>query len=92
MGSRRASRSQSASPSRRCCTLSVGIAIQAVLLSLYLALRQRAVLFAIMRAWKRSLFAGFAGAVFAFGQRTSAREALGMVLVIAGVALLMLAQ
>jgi drug/metabolite transporter (DMT)-like permease len=106
-------------------TLSVGIVMQAVLLSLYLAFRQRAVLFAILRAWKRSLFAGFAGAVasqfwflafalssaanvrtlalievlfaqliarFAFGQRTSAREALGMVLVVAGVALLMLAQ
>jgi drug/metabolite transporter (DMT)-like permease len=106
-------------------TLSVGIVMQAVLLSLYLAFRQRAVLFAILRAWKRSLFAGFAGAVasqfwflafalssaanvrtlalievlfaqliarFAFGQRTSAREALGMVLVVTGVALLMLAQ
>jgi drug/metabolite transporter (DMT)-like permease len=106
-------------------TLSVGIVMQAVLLSLYLAFRQSAVLFAILRAWKRSLFAGFAGAVasqfwflsfalssaanvrtlalievlfaqliarFAFGQRTSAREALGMVLVVAGVALLMLAQ
>jgi drug/metabolite transporter (DMT)-like permease len=106
-------------------TLAVGIVMQAVLLSLYLALRQRSVLFAIVRAWKRSLFAGFAGAVasqfwflafalasaanvrtlalievlfaqviarFAFGQRTSAREALGMVLVVAGVALLMLAQ
>jgi drug/metabolite transporter (DMT)-like permease len=106
-------------------TLSVGIVMQAVLLSLYLAFRQRAVLFAILRAWKRSLFAGFAGAVasqfwflafalssaanvrtlalievlfaqliarFAFGQRTSAREALGMMLVVAGVALLMLAQ
>jgi drug/metabolite transporter (DMT)-like permease len=106
-------------------TLSVGIAMQAVLLSLYLALRQRAVLFAIMRAWRRSLLAGFAGAVasqfwflafalssaanvrtlalievlfaqmiarFAFGQRTSAREALGMALVVAGVALLIWAQ
>jgi len=106
-------------------TLAVGIVMQAMLLSLYLALRQRSVLFAIVRAWKRSLFAGFAGAVasqfwflafalasaanvrtlalievlfaqviarFAFGQRTSAREALGMVLVVAGVALLMLAQ
>jgi drug/metabolite transporter (DMT)-like permease len=106
-------------------TLSVGIAMQAVLLSLYLALRQRAVLFAFMRAWKRSLFAGLAGAVasqfwflafalssaanvrtlalievlfaqmiarFAFGQRTSAREALGMALVVAGVALLIWAQ
>jgi multidrug transporter EmrE-like cation transporter len=29
---------------------------------------------------------------FAFGQRTSAREALGMVLVVAGVALLIWAQ
>jgi drug/metabolite transporter (DMT)-like permease len=44
-------------------TLAVGIVMQAVLLSLYLALRQRSVLFAIVRAWKRSLFAGFAGAV-----------------------------
>jgi hypothetical protein len=41
-------------------TLAVGIVMQAVLLSLYLALRQRSVLLAIMRAWKRSLFAGFA--------------------------------
>lgn len=106
-------------------TLSVGIVMQAVLLSLYLAFRQSAVLFAILRAWKRSLFAGFAGAVasqfwflafalssaanvrtlalievlfaqliarIAFGQHTSAREALGMALVVAGVALLMLAQ
>ncbi len=103
-------------------TLAVGIVMQAVLLSLYLGLRNPGVLFAIVRAWKPSLSAGLAGAVasqfwflalalataasvrtlalievlfaqliarFAFGQRTSAREALGMVLVVAGVALLL---
>ena len=102
--------------------LAVGIAMQAVLLSLYLALRSPGVLFAIARAWKPSLSAGLAGAVasqfwflafalataasvrtlalievlfaqliarFAFGQRTSAREALGMLLVVAGVGLLL---
>ena len=104
------------------CTLAVGIAMQAVLLSLYLALRSPTVLFAIARSWKPSLSAGLAGAVasqfwflafalataasvrtlalievlfaqliarFAFGQRTSAREAFGMVLVVAGVGLLL---
>ena len=103
-------------------TLAVGIAMQAVLLSLYLGLRSPTVLFAIARAWKPSLSAGLAGAVasqfwflafalataasvrtlalvevlfaqliarFAFGQRTSAREAFGMLLVVAGVALLL---
>ncbi len=103
-------------------TLAVGIAMQAVLLSLYLALRSPGVLFAIARAWKPSLSAGLAGAVasqfwflafalataasvrtlalievlfaqliarFAFGQRTSAREALGMLLVVAGIGLLL---
>jgi drug/metabolite transporter (DMT)-like permease len=103
-------------------TLAVGIAMQAVLLSLYLALRSPGVLFAIARAWKPSLSAGLAGAVasqfwflafalataasvrtlalievlfaqliarLAFGQRTSAREALGMLLVVAGVGLLL---
>lgn len=103
-------------------TLAVGIAMQAVLLSLYLGLRQPSVLVAIMRAWKPSLSAGFAGALasqfwflafalataasvrtlalievlfaqliarVAFGQRTSAREAVGMLLVIAGVGLLL---
>lgn len=44
-------------------TLAVGIAMQAVFLSAYLGLRNRAVLFAIMRDWKPSLSAGFAGAV-----------------------------
>jgi len=103
-------------------TLAVGIAIQTVTLSLYLALRDHAVLTAIMRAWKPSLFAGLMGALasqfwflafalataasvrtlalvevlfaqiiarFAFGQNTTAREAIGMVLVVAGVGLLL---
>jgi drug/metabolite transporter (DMT)-like permease len=103
-------------------TLAVGIAMQAVLLSLYLGLRNPSVMLAIMRAWKPSLSAGLAGAVasqfwflafalataasvrtlalievlfaqiiarFAFGQRTSPREAVGMVLVVGGVALLL---
>jgi drug/metabolite transporter (DMT)-like permease len=103
-------------------TLAVGIALQAVLLSLYLGLRHQTVLFAIVRAWKPSLLAGLAGAVasqfwflafalataasvrtlalievlfaqlvarFAFGQRTTAREAFGMVLVVCGVGLLL---
>ena len=103
-------------------TLTIGIGMQAVALSLWLALRQPAVLYAIAAAWKRSLFAGFMGALAsqfwflafalataasvrtlalievlfaqiisraAFGHRTSAREALGMLLVVAGVALLL---
>jgi drug/metabolite transporter (DMT)-like permease len=105
-------------------TLVVGIVMQAMTLSLYLALRDRAVLAAIVRNWKPSLFAGFTGALasqfwflafalataasvrtlallevlfaqliarIAFGQRTSAREAMGMVLVVCGVVLLILA-
>ena len=104
-------------------TLVVGLAMQAVVLSIYLVLRAPAVLQAIMRAWKPSLFAGFMGALasqfwflafaltsaanvrtlalievlfaqliarFAFGQRTTPREAIGMLLVIAGVVLLIL--
>ena len=43
-------------------TVTVGLVIQAALLSLYLALRDPAVLRAIMRSWKPSLFAGFMGA------------------------------
>jgi drug/metabolite transporter (DMT)-like permease len=106
-------------------TLAVGIAMQAIVLSVYLALRSPTILFAIFRAWKPSLSAGFAGAVasqfwflafalataasvrtlalievlfaqlvarIAFGQRTSAREALGMLLVVGGVALLLWAH
>ncbi|HEY2244425.1 MAG: DMT family transporter [Xanthobacteraceae bacterium] len=105
-------------------TLVIGLAIQSVALSLYLSLRRPAVMFALLRAWKPSLFAGFMGALasqfwflafalataasvrtlalvevlfaqlvarYGFGQRTSAREAIGMVLVVAGVALLILA-
>jgi len=103
-------------------TLAMGIAMQAVLLSLYLGLRNPVVLLNIVRAWKPSLSAGFAGAVasqfwflafalataasvrtlalvevlfaqiiarFAFGHHTSAREAVGMLLVVCGVALLL---
>jgi drug/metabolite transporter (DMT)-like permease len=106
-------------------TLAVGLAMQAVALSLYLWLRDRSVLTAIVHAWKPSLFAGFMGALasqfwflafalataasvrtlalvevlfaqliarFAFGQRTSVREAVGMVLVVGGVVLLILAH
>jgi drug/metabolite transporter (DMT)-like permease len=43
-------------------TLTVGLVLQAWLLSLYLALRDRAVLAAIFRAWRPSLFAGAMGA------------------------------
>jgi drug/metabolite transporter (DMT)-like permease len=106
-------------------TLVVGVAMQAIVLSLYLWLRDRSVLIAIARAWKPSLLAGLMGAVasqfwflafalataaavrtlalvevlfaqliarFAFRQKTTAREAFGMVLVVAGVVLLILAH
>jgi drug/metabolite transporter (DMT)-like permease len=102
-------------------TVALGLVLQAALLSLYLALRDQAVLRAIVQAWKPSLFAGFMGAfasefwflafaittaanvrtlglvevlfaqlvsVFVFGQKTSLREALGILLVVAGVTLL----
>jgi uncharacterized membrane protein len=98
-------------------TLVVGLAIQSAALSLYLSLRRPTVMFALLRAWKPSLFAGFMGALasqfwflafalataasvrtlalvevlfaqlvarYGFGQRTSAREAIGMALVVAG--------
>jgi len=42
-------------------TLALGLILQATLLSLYLAIRDRAVLMAIMRAWRPSLFAGAMG-------------------------------
>ncbi len=106
-------------------TLTVGLVMQSVGLSLYLWLRDRAVLTAIARAWRPSLFAGFMGAVasqfwflafalataasvrtlalievlfaqlisrLAFGQRTTTREAFGMILLVAGVALLIWAH
>ena len=104
-------------------TLVIGLAMQSVTLSLYLSLRRPSVMFALLRTWKPSLFAGFMGALasqfwflafalataasvrtlalievlfaqlvarYAFGQRTTAREVVGMVLVVAGVALLIL--
>ena len=43
-------------------TLAIGLVLQAGLLTLYLALRDRAVLTAIAKAWRPSLFAGFMGA------------------------------
>ena len=106
-------------------TLVVGLVMQAVVLSLYLWLRQPSAMIAILRAWKPSLFAGLMGALasqfwflafaiataasvrtlalievlFAqivarvmFGQRTTVREAIGMALVVAGVALLIFAK
>ena len=99
----------------------MGLALQAVLLSVYLWLRSPGVMAAIMREWRPSLLAGFLGAfaslfwflafalataasvrtlalvevlfaqaisVFGFRQRTTAREALGIVLIVIGVALL----
>lgn len=106
-------------------TLAVGLFLQAGLLSLYLAWRDRPVLVALARAWRPSLFTGFLAAVtsqlwffafalasvanvrtlalievlfaqfvsyFVFKQRTTPREALGMSLIVAGVALLILSQ
>jgi drug/metabolite transporter (DMT)-like permease len=102
-------------------TLTVGLVLQAMVLSLYLAARNMEVLRAIMRAWKPSLLAGFMGAFasqfwflafaiataasvrtlalvevlfaqaiskFIFKQPTTPREAIGIVLVVIGVALL----
>jgi drug/metabolite transporter (DMT)-like permease len=43
-------------------TLVLGLLIQTVVLTSYLALADRAVLVAILRAWRPSLFAGFMGA------------------------------
>jgi drug/metabolite transporter (DMT)-like permease len=106
-------------------TLAVGLVMQAALLSLYLAIRDRAVLVAIAKAWRPSLLAGLMGATasqfwflafalasaasvrtlalvevlfaqaisrFVFGQKTTPREALGIVLVTLGVALLLWAH
>lgn len=106
-------------------TLCAGLIAQAALLSLYLVLRDRAVLVAIARAWRPSTLAGFMGALasqfwffgfalttaanvrtlalvevlfaqaasrFVFGQRMTAREAVGIVLIIGGVALLLAVQ
>ncbi len=43
-------------------TLACGLVLQAALLTIYLALRDRPVLAAIAAQWRRSLFAGFMGA------------------------------
>jgi len=86
-------------------TLAVGIATQAVVLSVYLALRSPAIGSLRCRpvsparslataasvgtlALIEVLFAQLVARI-AFGQRTFAREALGMLLVVAGVALLL---
>ena len=106
-------------------TMASGLVLQAVLLTLYLAIRDRNVLVKIARAWRPSLFAGFMGATasqfwflafaltsvanvrtlalvevlfaqaisyFVFKQSTTRREALGMALIVAGVALLIWVQ
>jgi drug/metabolite transporter (DMT)-like permease len=106
-------------------TLTVGLFMQAAVLSLYLAARDRAVLKAIVRAWRPSLLAGFMGATasqfwflafaiataasvrtlalvevlfaqaisrFIFHQHTSQRDLMGIVLIVAGVALLLWAH
>jgi drug/metabolite transporter (DMT)-like permease len=44
-------------------TVAAGLMVQSMLLLLYLALRDRAVLTAIFAAWRPSVFAGFMGAL-----------------------------
>jgi drug/metabolite transporter (DMT)-like permease len=44
-------------------TMATGLVVQSILLTLYLALRDRAVLRAIVAAWQPSVFAGFMGAL-----------------------------
>jgi drug/metabolite transporter (DMT)-like permease len=102
-------------------TLAVGLVLQSVLLSAYLAVRDVEVLRSIMRAWKPSMLAGFMGAFasqfwflafaiataasvrtlalvevlmaqavskFIFKQPATARELIGIALVVIGVVLL----
>ena len=106
-------------------TLTCGLVLQAALLTTWLALRDRAVLTAIVKMWRPSLFAGFMGAfasqfwflafaiataasvrtlalvevlfaqaisAFIFKQKTSAREGVGMAMIVAGVILLIWSQ
>jgi drug/metabolite transporter (DMT)-like permease len=106
-------------------TLAVSLVLQAVLLSLYLALSQPDVLRAIARSWRPSLLAGFLGALasqfwflafalataasvrtlalvevlfaqaissFVFGQKTTLRETVGIIIVVIGVTLLLWAH
>jgi drug/metabolite transporter (DMT)-like permease len=44
-------------------TMTAGLVLQAALMTIYLALRDRAVLTAIVAAWRPSVFAGFMGAL-----------------------------
>lgn len=106
-------------------TLTIGLIMQAALLTGYLMLRSPEVMRAIVKQWRPSLFAGFMGATasqfwflafalataasvrtlalvevlfaqaissFVFGHRTTAREGLGIVLIVIGVALLIWAH
>jgi drug/metabolite transporter (DMT)-like permease len=106
-------------------TLTVGLLMQAVLLSGYLLLWAPEVMRAIVKAWRPSLFAGFMGATashfwflafalataasvrtlalvevlfaqaissFVFGHKTTAREGLGIALIVFGVVLLIWAH
>ena len=103
----------------------MGLVLQAVVLTLYLAVRDRMVLAAIAQSWRPSVFAGFMGATasefwflafaltsvanvrtlalievlfaqaishFVFKQGTTTREAIGMALIVLGVALLIWVQ
>jgi len=103
-------------------TLTIGLALQSIILTVWLWWRDPKVLAAIARAWRPSLFAGFMGAFasqfwylafavataasvrtlalvevlfaqaisrFAFKQPTRPREAVGIALIVIGVALLM---
>jgi drug/metabolite transporter (DMT)-like permease len=102
-------------------TMTIGLIVQSVLLSVYLVLRDPAVLTAIMKAWRPSLFAGFMGATasqfwflafalataasvrtlalvevlfaqaisrFVFKQPVTAREGVGIIMIVIGVVLL----
>jgi drug/metabolite transporter (DMT)-like permease len=106
-------------------TLFIGLIIQCVVLSAWLALREPKVLGAIMRHWRPSLLAGFLGAFasqfwflafalataasvrtlalvevlfaqaissFVFKQKTTTREAIGIILIVVGVAALVWAH
>ncbi len=106
-------------------TVAAGLMVQSILLTLYLALRDRAVLAAIFAAWRPSVFAGFMGALasqfwflafalataasvrtlalvevlfaqaishFVFRQPVSAREGLGITVIVIGVVLLIWAN
>lgn len=106
-------------------TLVAGLLLQCLLLTGWLLATDRAVLGAILRAWKPSLAAGFMGALasqfwflafalasaasvrtlalvevlfaqgvsrYALGQRTTAREGVGIALIIVGVVLLIRAH